>query len=191
MLPVAASLCQGRDARKRRNFLYIATGSLPVSSKEIARATQRDNELVQVKEFISTGWPRSVSEDRLKHYVTRRNELTLHQGCILLGTRVVIPAKLQSAVLEELHEGHPGIVRSKALARSYVWWPCIEADLERMVQSCAKCQEQRSAPGKAPLHPWSWPTAPWQRIHIDFAGPFQQSMFLIVVDATPSGRKFL
>ncbi|XP_075534932.1 uncharacterized protein LOC142570433 [Dermacentor variabilis] len=84
---------------------------------------------------------------------------------------------------EELHEGHPGIVRSKALARSYVWWPCIEADLERMVQSCAKCQEQRSAPGKAPLHPWSWPTAPWQRIHIHFAGPFQQSMFLIVVDA--------
>ncbi|XP_049275984.1 uncharacterized protein K02A2.6-like [Rhipicephalus sanguineus] len=101
----------------------------------------------------------------------------------MLGTRVVIPAKLQRVVLDELHEGHPGIVRSKALARSYVWWPSIDGDLERMVKSCAHCQEQRSAPCKAPLHPWSWPSVPWQRIHIDFAGPFQQSMFLIVVDA--------
>ncbi|XP_022806125.1 uncharacterized protein K02A2.6-like [Stylophora pistillata] len=30
-------------------------------------------------------------------------------------------------------------------------------------------------PAKAPLHPW-------QRIHIDYAGPFQNSMFLVVVD---------
>ena len=38
-------------------------------------------------------------------------------------------------------------------------------------------------PTKAPLHPWDWATAPWQRIHIDYAGPFQNSMFLVVVDA--------
>jgi len=38
-------------------------------------------------------------------------------------------------------------------------------------------------PTKAPLHPWEWATTPWQRIHIEFAGPFQNSMFLVVVDA--------
>ncbi|CAB4007397.1 Uncharacterized protein K02A2.6, partial [Paramuricea clavata] len=37
--------------------------------------------------------------------------------------------------------------------------------------------------GKVPLHPWEWPTTPWQRIHLDFAGPFQGRMFLIIVDA--------
>ena len=30
---------------------------------------------------------------------------------------------------------------------------------------------------------WEWPAHPWQRIHIDFAGPFLSSMWLIVVDA--------
>ena len=35
----------------------------------------------------------------------------------------------------------------------------------------------------APLHPWTWPAKPWQRINIDFAGPFEGRMFLVVVDA--------
>ena len=35
----------------------------------------------------------------------------------------------------------------------------------------------------APLHPWDWPDTPWQRIHIDFAGPFVNKMFLVVVDS--------
>ena len=30
---------------------------------------------------------------------------------------------------------------------------------------------------------WSWPTGPWQSIHIDFAGPFMSKMFLVIVDA--------
>ena len=38
-------------------------------------------------------------------------------------------------------------------------------------------------PTKAPLHSWEWATAPWQRMYIDYAGSFQNSMFLVVVDA--------
>ena len=44
-------------------------------------------------------------------------------------------------------------------------------------------QQNKKMPTKAPLHPWEWVTAPWQRTHIDCAGPFQNSMFLVVVDA--------
>ena len=35
----------------------------------------------------------------------------------------------------------------------------------------------------APLHPWIWPSQPWKRIHVDFAGPFMGGSYLIVVDA--------
>ncbi|KAL1477958.1 hypothetical protein MTO96_035341 [Rhipicephalus appendiculatus] len=56
----------------------------------------------------------------------------------MFGMRVIVPAKLRSLLLDELHEGHPGIVRSKQLARSYVWWPSIEADLEHRVKACVR-----------------------------------------------------
>ena len=33
------------------------------------------------------------------------------------------------------------------------------------------------------LHPWPWPTAPWECIHVDFAGPVAGRMLFIAVDA--------
>ena len=55
--------------------------------------------------------------------------------------------------------------------------------LEKCVQNCLPCQSVQNAPAVAPLHPWLWPSRPWQRIHPDFAGPFLGQMFMIVVDA--------
>ena len=59
----------------------------------------------------------------------------------------------------------------------------IDKDIENLAKSCLPCLENKSQPAAAPLHPWIWPTTPWKRIHIDFAGPFLDKMFLIVVDA--------
>ena len=113
----------------------------------------------------------------------RRDELSTHNGCILWGNRVVIPARGQRQLLEDLHTAHPGIVRMKNLARSYLWWPGLDADIEGKVKSCEVCQLHRAAPAAAPLHPWEWPEKPWSRIHIDHAGPFMGQLFLIVIDA--------
>ena len=155
--------------------------SLPVTSEAVARETRGDPVLVRVHEPIVKGWSARVDGD--KPYYERRNELTVHQGCILCGMRVVIPNKLQDRVLKELHDGHMGVVKMKALSRSYVWWPNINAQLEELAKACSGCQQNQNMPTKAPLHPWEWATTPWQRIHIDYAGPFQNSMFLVVVDA--------
>ncbi|XP_015778003.1 PREDICTED: uncharacterized protein K02A2.6-like [Acropora digitifera] len=155
--------------------------SLPVTSEAVARETRRDPVLVRVHESIVKGWSTRVDGD--KPFYERRNELTVHQGCILWGMRVVIPNKLQDRVLKELHDGHMGVVKMKALARSYVWWPNINAQLEELAKACSGCQQNQNMPTKVPLHPWEWATTPWQRIHIDYAGPFQNSMFLVVVDA--------
>ena len=154
---------------------------LAVTSEAVARETRRDPVLARVYESVVKGWSVRVNGD--KPYYERRNELTVHLGCILWGMRVVIPKKLQDRVLEELHDENLGIVKMKALARSYVWWPNISGQLEELAKACSGCQHNQKMPTKAPLHPWEWATAPWQRIHIDYAGPFQNSMFVIVVDA--------
>ncbi|XP_026531512.1 uncharacterized protein K02A2.6-like, partial [Notechis scutatus] len=103
--------------------------------------------------------------------------------CVLWGDRVIIPERLQNKVLKLLHDGHPGIVRMKALARSYAWWPGMDGQIETWVVTCNKCQETDSAPPKAPPTEWETPRGPWSRIHIDFAGPTKGHTFLIIVDA--------
>ena len=52
-----------------------------------------------------------------------------------------------------------------------------------MVHSCDSCNQQRDNTPHAPLHPWEYPSKPWQSLHTDFAGPFFGRMWLIVVDA--------
>ena len=99
------------------------------------------------------------------------------------GIRVVVPGSLREAVLNQLHDCHPGIVRMKSIARQFVWWPGIDSDIESTSKSCHTCAIHRDNPAVAPLHPWIFPEKPWQRIHIDLAGPFHHNMWLIVVDA--------
>ena len=77
---------------------------------------------------------------------------------------------------------HPGIVRMKEVARSFVWWPNCDKDIEITVRNCSKCQQVKSPPAVNPLTAWSWPAIPWTRVHIDYAEQGKQH-FLIVVDA--------
>ena len=95
----------------------------------------------------------------------------------------MVPPQGRSQVVDELHETHPGICKMKSLARSYVWWPNMDSTLENKVRTCNHCQIHRKNPPEAPLHPWEWPSRPWERVHIDYAGPFLGTMFLIMVDA--------
>ena len=84
----------------------------------------------------------------------------------------MIPARGQKQLLEDLHTAHPGMIRMKNLARSYLWWPGLDTDIEDKVKSCKVCQLHRAAPAAAPLHPWEWPAKTGSRKHIDHVGPF-------------------
>ena len=154
----------------------------PVTAADIRAWTCRDRKLSRVLQYIQRGWP-SNGDPELEPFSSRRLELSSFDGCIMWGTRIVIPSRGRQAVLQELHEGHPGITKMKGLARMYVWWPGITADIEQSVRLCRQCQEVQSSPPLAPLNPWRWPTRPWARLHLDFAGPFQGKMILVAIDA--------
>ena len=96
-----------------------------------------------------------------------------------VGIKEIVPEKYRQQVLEELHTGRLGIIQMKLLAHLHVWWPSIDSQIESMVGFCVSCQGVRNKPPLVPLHPWAWPTQPWQRIHVDCAGPFMGSMYLV------------
>ena len=78
------------------------------------------------------------------------------------GIRVIVPPKHGPQVLEELHQGHLGMVKVKALARSYIWWPEIDKEIEETAKTCFGCQLLQAEPSLASVHPWEWPSSPWQ-----------------------------
>ena len=156
--------------------------SLYIDAVTIAKSSRADPVLSKVIYCIKYGWERNQAIE-LQPYFIRRNELTIEEGCLLWGMRVVIPTRLRSIILKVLHDGHPGIVRMKAIGRSHVWWPKLDSDIERTVKACNTCQRVQNLPPKAPLHPLEIPNGPWERINIDFAGPFMNKMWLICVDA--------
>ena len=153
-----------------------------VTHDMIRKRTSVDPVLSKVYRYCSTGWPKIVDSE-LFPYKSRSDELTLEQGCVLWGTRVIIPSDLQEMVLKELHETHPGSTRMKMLARSFVWWPKLDATIEDMVNSCVVCQSLRSDPPKAQVHPWTYPAHPWSRLHVDFAGPVDGKVYFVLIDA--------
>ena len=156
---------------------------LPIWATDIQQATRRDPVLSQVLRYTVQGWPPGDVAAELKPYYHHQHELTTDNDCLLWGMRVIIPGRFRQQVLSELHQSHPGIVRMKSMARIYVWWPGMDHDIEALVRGCVSCSQSRDGPQMAPLHPWEYPRNPWQRLHVDFAGPFCARMWLIVVDA--------
>lgn len=149
---------------------------------DIKRETYKEQTLTQVVYHMKNGWPEVVN-DTLKPFWIRRNEMSLNQECLMWGIRIVIPTKLRDSILQDLHSGHLGVVKMKSIARNYCWWPGLDKDIETLTKTCHGCQATAKMPQRATLHPWEWPTEPWTRIHVDFAGPFLNRMFLVMVDA--------
>ena len=158
-----------------------------VKVDNIRQWTSRDPVCSKVKRYILQGWPAHLTkeEENLKPYYHRRDELSVEEGCILWGQRVVVPPQGRTILLDELHLGHPGICRMEALARSTMWWPNIDKELEIRVESCNEYLRNRHKPAEALLHPLEFPGRPyaWSRLHIDYAGPVQGKMILVTVDS--------
>ena len=98
------------------------------------------------------------------------------------GDTVLVPESLRESLLNELHEGHLGIVKMKMVARSYIWWPNMDNDIETLAKSCSGCAQTQAMPNKANVYPWSYPKKPWQRIHIDFC-EYEKVQIQVIIDA--------
>ncbi|GFV20774.1 uncharacterized protein K02A2.6 [Trichonephila clavipes] len=148
-------------------FQMSQVEALPVTSKELRQETSKDIELGPLLRALREG----------KDLQGREAQYTIEDGCIMYGQRVCIPRKFRKNVLEELHAGHLGIVKMKAIARSFVYWKNIDNDIEEAAKNCVDCARYKADPPKSKVHYWEYPSMPWERIHVDFAGPIFEHTF--------------
>ncbi|XP_058064494.1 uncharacterized protein K02A2.6-like [Anopheles bellator] len=166
----------GEDELER--FTVKQIQQLPVRADQIARETRKDQQLGTIVQLLEAG--RNLASSG---YKAPEAKYSLVSKCLLFEHRVVIPKSLQQSILTDLHVGHIGVVKMKGLARSFVYWPGIDADIEKVAKSCTDCAQSLPAPPKFNSHHWEYPKGPWERIHIDYAGPVAGTMLLVVVDA--------
>lgn len=100
-----------------------------------------------------------------------------------MGDQSHCTSENEKSSVEEIHTGHQGIVKTKAFARKFVWWPGLDLEVEQLYKECETCQLEQKKPQHALLHPWEFPDESRKRIHRDFAGPFLNNRFMIVVDS--------
>ncbi|XP_063894989.1 uncharacterized protein K02A2.6-like [Helicoverpa armigera] len=165
-------------------YVNFVEDFLPITSKDIKQATASDKILSRIVTYTQSGWPLTCSDDLIQPYFRRRNELYTEGGCLMWGYRMVVPVSLQNIVLKQLHSSHMGIVKTKSLARSYVWWPNIDAAVEDMCKQCETCAAEADAPCRVPIQPWPYHTRPWTRLHVDFLGPYKGLTFFVLIDST-------
>jgi transposase InsO family protein len=178
-----------RDSVEVSHVIQEGIGSCLLDSKLVRLETQKDSSMQDVMNWIKTGtWPTKLSanQEHLRPFWNMRMSLFIHDDILLLQrddqTRVVIPRSLVNRALDLLHTSHWGVVRMKQLSRRYAWWPTINTDIEKTVKSCTPCQETANDPARS-YKSWPQTQKPWERIHLDFAGPFKGKMWLVCIDA--------
>ena len=97
------------------------------------------------------------------------------------GNQIVIPKALQQRIVSLAHMGHQGIVKTKQLLRSYVWFKGMSSKVEQIVKTCTKCQVNTDSRRMAPFRMTKMPIAPWISLCIDYYGPLKNGKYLLVL----------
>ncbi len=173
---------------------FVAEHATPkaVRLEEVKAATESDAVLQKVIDYMRHGtWYRhkvdpvsNADVQDIKSYHAIRDELTVNDegNLILRGTRLVIPKALQERIINIAHEGHQGIVKTKALLREKVWFPGIDVKVENKVSGCMPCQLATPSVAKEPLKMTPLPQSAFDEISIDFASVDGETLLLIVDD---------
>ena len=80
--------------------------------------------------------------DAIKPYFNYREELTVVDGLVLKGQRIVIPSKLRQSCLRRLYIAHMGINKTLCQARQSIFWPDLSKNITDLISACCKelCQ---------------------------------------------------
>ena len=171
--------------------VYQITQQLPASTDSLHQlrlSIQADDELALLKHTIMQGWHTSIKQvpPELQPFWTFREELTVDDGLILKGTRIVIPNKQCKAILKLLHKGHLGLNKCKLRATESVYWSGLNDQLEDLVLNCELCLKYSTA--KCKLEPslllgQEVPLYIWTKLATDIFH-FEGASYLLIVDYT-------
>jgi hypothetical protein len=151
--------------------------------QEIQTHTETDPDLQTLSTIIKNGWPEAKDsiQPQLHCYYPFREELSVQNGIIFKGERVVIPAALHNTTINKLHASHLGIQGSLRRAREAFYWPKMNEQITDYMSRCEICNSYKTQQHKEPMICHETATRPWQSIAADLFD-FHGKDYLVTTD---------
>ena len=166
--------------------VHLVMANLPVSDQKMSdlRAnTASDPDMQQLITVIKEGWPdhRTSCPPSVRPFWNYRDELSVMEGLVFKGERIVIPVALRKDMLKRVHIGHMGMVKCKNRAKEVMFWPGMNSQMEDIVSNCPICTKHQGSNPKEPMIAHELPERPWQNVATDLF-MLDNEQYLIVVD---------
>ena len=148
-----------------------------VSTAEVAEANEQDKAFAAIKTATENGnWT-----GELIRYAPYREEFRVREKLLLRGNKLVVPKSLVDKILKVVHMNHAGATSMKRTIRDSMWWPGMDAEIDRWVAGCKLCAMVARLTPPEPMHRTRLPEKPWDFIAIDFFSLKSAKVSLLVV----------
>ena len=141
-----------------------------VKLSDIHAAAASDEVHRLLSKTILAGFPstRHATDPQLRDFWSVRDRLSVHNGIILMGDRLVIPKSVKQRIINGLHAAHQGVSSMMSRARQSVYWPGMDTDIRSKRYSCHRCNEIAPSQSNEPLVLSPTPDYPFQMICADY-----------------------
>ena len=149
---------------------------------QLRKSTAQDNQLTRLSRYINTGFPcdkKNLPTD-LQEFWNHRDALSIENGLITCGNRIIVPKEMRAEMLQYIHMGHQGKERCLLQARNTVFWPKITYDIQELIERCIICQEHGKSQSIIGTTQ-ELPPFPWHTLATDIFY-WKRMDFLIVAD---------
>lgn len=176
----APAIMYGKSCDK---FEVHTISQKPISNEildKIRNETKKDEILQLLQNTVKAGWPNQKSKNQLNEYWQYRDEITVQDGFLLKGDRIVIPSSLRKEMLSKIHSSHQGIESCRKRARESLFWPHMNSQIADIVSQCTTCNQYQRSQQKQPLKSHDVPDRPWQKVGVDLFHLYNENYVLLI-----------
>ena len=117
----------------------------------------------------------------LHPYYYLRECLSVQDGIILKGEKIIIPMSMRPQIKRLLHASHLGTESMQRRARELIYWPGMNDEIKQLAENCDICQRSSPRQQKEPMIPHEIPQNPWQIVATDLFS-YKGRDYIVIVD---------
>ena len=148
---------------------------------QIQAETARDPDMQQLIKYIIEGWPTRQQDviQQLQSYHTFKEEMSVIDGLVFKGERIIIPIALQDKALQAIHRSHMGIQKTLDRSKGCFYCSGISKDITHVCKTCEECLKYANRQQKEPKGQVRDVSEAWESLATDIF-EFKGKYYLIV-----------